>query len=223
MKDRSLWARWWFALTAAAVVTGLVIQTVVVVTADEAIFDSNTGRIVNMLCYFTIQSNILVGVSTALLALDLDRPSMVFRVVRLTGVVAIAVTGVVYHVAISGLHELTGSAAVADQLTHTVVPLMAVGGWLVFGPRGLTSARVAWWTVAYPLAWGALALIRGPIVDFYPYTFVDVRDHGYVRVLVNMAIVGALFLGLAAGATTLDGRLARWFRYTSSKTRIEPE
>jgi len=44
----------------------------------------------------------------------------------------------------------------------------------------------------YLAAWGAFTLIRGSIVDWYPYPFIDVIEHGYGRVLLNG-------LGLAVG------------------------
>jgi hypothetical protein len=36
---------------------------------------------------------------------------------------------------------------------------------------------------------------------------VDVGDHGYLPVFVNIVLITGLFLGLAAGARVLDGRL----------------
>jgi hypothetical protein len=50
--------------------------------------------------------------------------------------------------------------------------------------------------------------VRGPFAsDFYPYPFVDVADLGDARVLLNVAVVAALFLALAFGAKALDARL----------------
>ena len=49
--------------------------------------------------------------------------------------------------------------------------------------------------------------MAGPIVDFYPYPFIDVRSLGYPRMFVNVALVGALFYALAAAAVALDARL----------------
>jgi len=60
------------------------------------------------------------------------------------GLVAITITGVVHHVVLAGLFDLDGVHQLGDQLVHTIVPLPAVLGWLAFGPRGQTSARVAW-------------------------------------------------------------------------------
>jgi len=202
------WARAWFATTAVAVFIGLVIQVFVTAAVDGGHFDSKPSRVANLLFFFTIESNLIVGVTSLLLATRADRSSTAFRVFRLTGVVAIAITGVVYHTLLVGLYDLTAWGTAADQLLHTAVPLLAVAGWLLFGPRGFTSGRVAAFALAFPVGWLVVTLIRGPIVDWYPYPFVDVGELGYLRVMLNVLGISVLFLAIAIGATVLDRRLA---------------
>ena len=64
--------------------------------------------------------------------------------------VALTVTGVVYHVALASIFDLDGIHQLGNQLVHTVVPLLTVLGWLIFGPRGQTSRRVAWLSLLFP-------------------------------------------------------------------------
>lgn len=86
-----------------------------------------------------------------------------------------------------------------------VVPIMAVVGWVAFGPRGQTSRRIAKVTVLFPLAYMLFTVIRGPLAsDFYPYPFADVKTLGYVPVIINALWIGLLFFALAVGATALD-------------------
>lgn len=174
----------------------------------EGFFDAPWKRGLNVFVFFTVQSNIIVGVTTAMLAAD-ARPSTVFRVLRLTGVVAISITFIVFHVALRELQDLTGQAAVADVLLHTASPLLCVAGWLVFGPRGQTSPRVVPWTLVFPLGWGIFTMIRGELVGWWPYPFIDPTDSGYVRVAVNLVLIGGVFVALAAGARWLDQRLQK--------------
>jgi hypothetical protein len=196
-----------FGLTALTMLVGLLIQIVVAVNADEGYFDGAAARIFNVFCYFTVQSNVIVGVTCLLLAIDPHRRSTVFKVFRLVGLVDIAITGVVYHVALADLQELTGEALIADQLLHTVVPIMAVVGWVMFGPREQISWPIIGWAALIPAAWVVFTLIRGPIVDFYPYPFIDVDLHGYAVVMRNIALVGVVFGAFAALAKWLDGAL----------------
>jgi hypothetical protein len=202
-------ARPWFALTAVTVLAGLVLQAVVTAGVTGGRYDSAGARVLNLLCFFTIQSNLLVGATSALLALRPDRPSTLFRTLRLDGVVAIAVTGVVFRVAIAPHQQLTGAAAVADFLLHTASPVLAVLGWLLFGPRSALTRRIVWLAVVFPVCWLGFTLVRGALVDFYPYTFLDVTELGYAAVVRACLLIAVLFLGLAAGAAALDRRLAR--------------
>jgi hypothetical protein len=202
-------ARVWFGLTALAVVIGLAVQVDVTAGTTGGHFPTVSGRLLNLLCFFTIQSNIMVGITCLLLAINPNRTSTLFRVLRLDGIVAITVTFVVFRIALAGLHDLSGSAAFADFMLHVAVPVLCVLGWLVFGPRAGGGARLVLLSAIFPLCYLALTLIRGPIVDFYPYPFLDVRAHGYGRVLVNSLIVGVLFLGVAAAVNAVDGWLLR--------------
>jgi hypothetical protein len=202
-------ARACFGVTALVVLVGLAIQLPVAMDNTEGFFDTPAKRGLNMFTFFTVQSNILVGVSTALLALDRARPTTAFRTLRLTALVGITLTFIVFHLALRELQDLTGQAAVADFLLHTASPLLCVGGWLLFGPRGQTSRSTVLLSLVFLVAWGTFTLVRGEIVGWYPYPFMEPFEHGYLRVALNLVLVGAIFVGLSAGAHWLDGRLSR--------------
>lgn len=203
-----MYSRLWFGSTAIVVSVGLTTQSIATAGADAGHFTTAPSRIVNLLFYFTIESNILVGVTSLLLALQPQR-GHVFAGFRLAGVMGIALTGVVYHSVLRDLYELTGLAKFSDVVLHTAVPILAVLGWLLYGPRRAIDRIAVGIAIAYPLGYFAITLIRGPIVDFYPYPFVDVRDHGYPRVLLNALLVAAIYVALATGMRWLDRRLTR--------------
>lgn len=213
------WARAWFAVTAACVVVGVLIQLVlawqnympVIAETGESLQKFGATpltRALNVFAFFTVQSNLIVAGTSLLLAVNPNRSSTVFSVFRLMSLVGITVTGIVYHVALGSILRLDTWALAADQLLHTVVPIMTVVGWLMFGPRGLASARVVQLTLLFPLAYMIFTLIRGPLVgDWYPYPFADVHALGYVRVLINAVWIGLLFFGLSAGMAWIDKTL----------------
>lgn len=208
-------ARWFFALTATVVTFGLVLQLGLSIASDTGAerFASTPDRIVNFFSFFTVLSNVAVAATCALLAVDPDRPSAVFRVLRLDAVVAITVTGVVFHLTLAQLQELTGWSAAADAILHTASPILGLGGWLWFGPRGGIGTRTVVWSVAAPVGWIVYTLARGEFVDdrfgraYFPYPFMDVEEHGYPVVLRNVTLVAVLFLALAFAARALDRRL----------------
>ncbi|MFR9801458.1 Pr6Pr family membrane protein [Pseudonocardia sp. RS010] len=202
-------ARPWFGLVAAFALLGVVLQVVATAVdpAPYSIFTSTGARVANVFAFFTILSNLLVGVVHVLLAIDPERDSRVMRVLLLDAVVAIAVTGIVYNLVLAQIANPHGLHRVADVLCHMITPLFAVVGWLLFGPRGLVDRDVVLLAALYPLVWLAFTLVRGALTDWYPYPFVDVVAHGYVRVAINCLVVALLFLGLGFGALALDRRL----------------
>lgn len=202
-------ARIWFGTTAACVLAGVVISAITAANNTHGHFHPGVARAANAFAFFTIQSNLLVGAATLLLALRPDRSSTSFAVLRVAGLVAITVTGIVFHAVLAQTLDLKSWDAVGNELVHTVVPVMAVIGWLLVGPRSLISRRAVWLSLIFPVCWLAFTLIRGAIAHWYPYPFIDVTHVGYARAAVNCVWVATLMLGLAAGAMVFDSRLSR--------------
>ena len=206
-------ARWFFGLTSVLVTFGILLQLKVAAANDSGYFEGVPSRIVNVLSYFTVQSNILIALTTGLLAVHLGRPETWFRVLRLSAVIGITITGIVFHIALKGLTELTGPAVTADWILHTASPILGLLGWVIFGPRGWVTSRIVKLSVLFPVLWLAYTLVRGALVEdrsgrnFYPYPFLDVVEHGYARVFVNIVVVALLFFVLALFALAADTRL----------------
>jgi hypothetical protein len=193
--------RAWFGFTAVVALAGLVTQVVATAGAPD-------GRVANLLCFFTIDSNLLVTVASALVALGRARGRL-FTVLWLDALAGIIVTGIVYQVALAGLHDLHGLSLFSDTMLHKVTPILFVLGWLLAGPRGALSWRTVWWSLLYPLAWLAFTLPRGALTGFYPYPFVDAGALGYGVVALNCVFIGLFFTALTAGAFLYDRRFAR--------------
>jgi len=49
--------------------------------------------------------------------------------------------------------------------TSPASPLLALIGWVLFGPRGRIDDRIKVLTIVFPLAWAAFAFARVPLVD----------------------------------------------------------
>jgi hypothetical protein len=129
-------------------------------------------------------------------------------VLRLDSVVAIAVTGVVHWFLLRPILQLEGADRLADTLLHVVVPVLAVTGWVLFGPRHRVRRSDVLPALAFPLLWLAYTLVRGWASGFYPYPFIDVDELGGARVALNALVIAVLFVVLAWGALELDERLA---------------
>ena len=199
----SLPARCWFALNALVVAVALAIQIPITAGRAEGFFDTPAARVGNLFTFFTILSNILVAVVCVALVVR-RRDSDLFAVAWLDALLGITVTGIVYNTVLAGLYDLRGAEYLADRLFHMVSPLLFVVGWLLFGPRGLVRGRVVGLALVYPLVWLAFTLVRGALIGWYPYPFVDVITLGYGQVALNSVLITLLFLVLAAVVFGVD-------------------
>jgi uncharacterized membrane protein SirB2 len=198
-------------VTAVVAVAALVLQTVLVVQGSSVLDETEVPplltRLGRLVSYFTIQSNLLVAVTAVQLARDPQRDGRWWRAVRVGAVVGITVTGLVHFVLLRPLLHLDGADWVADKLLHMVVPVLAVLGWLVAGPRPRAPWRDAVLALAWPVAWLVWTLAVGAATGWYPYPFLDVGVEGAAAVAATCVGVTVLFLGLVAGLSALDRRM----------------
>lgn len=200
-------ARIWHLLTAVVVGAALALQfTVAIVSAGPAPVPS---RILRQISYFPVESALLVCVSSALLALRPATVGLLHRVVRLDALLGITVSGLVYLVLLRPVVVLHGWARVADLGLHYLSPLLALAGWLVFGPRRWIDVRVVAAALIWPVLWAGWSLLHGAAAGFYPYPFIDVRELGYSRVTLNIAVVCVLLLGMELLGWLVDRRMLR--------------
>jgi hypothetical protein len=169
---------------------------------------STLERLIRVVSFFTIQSNVLSMIVAASLALDPDRDGAVWRVLRLDALLGITVTGIVYATVLAPIHEPKGwQETSTNTVVHYIVPIGMVLGWLLFGPRPRIDLRVVGWSLLWPLAWISYTLVRGAIWKWYPYPFLDVPTHGYARVVVNSLLVTVVLTLVATVFYQLDKRL----------------
>lgn len=203
-------AQVWHLGTLVLTVTALVLQLVVILSGQGILGTTSQvsleEQVRRYFSYFTIQSNLLVGVAVFLLVRG--KGGSFFRAVRLSSLVGITVTGVVAFVALPPSPGYTLVNLVCDRLLHIVVPLVTVVGWVAFGPRGQVKRPDVARSLIWPVLWLSATLALGPAVRWYPYPFLDAHALGLARVLVNSAAIAVLFLTLAGLARWGDRRLS---------------
>ena len=172
-------ARWWHLATAVLAGGSLLLQLVVVVTSGP----QTVGvRLVRFVSYFSIESNLLVFIGTVMLVRDRRRDGAVWRAIRLSGLVSITVTGLIYVLVLRPVVAVDGWAVVAGSGLHYAVPVLVVLGWALFGPRERIHRLDVLAALTWPMAWFAWTLAHGAVTRFYPYPFIDVCR---TRVLVG--------------------------------------
>lgn len=190
----------WFALVAQLI---LLIQNRVVPVAET---------VTRYFSYFTILTNLLAAVCVTVLFIKPKNVAAGF-LVRPTTVTAItvyiAITGIVYNVILRFLWQPEGLQFVADELLHTVIPLLFIVLWLLYVPKAeLAYKQVLSWLI-YPFLYLVYTLIHGSISGFYPYPFMDVGVLGYKKLLLNAAVLLILFSGLSLFLVSVGKYLSR--------------
>ncbi|KJL31072.1 Pr6Pr family membrane protein [Microbacterium oxydans] len=169
---------------------------------------SNTIASQNFFAYLTNQSNILfVGllVAAGVIALRRDRDPR-WLTVALALVLTWTITaGLVFALLVwqAGLRGIRIDVPWSDQVLHFWLPACTVIAWALAPGHRRVPWRVIPAALAYPLLWGAFTMVRGPIIGWYPYYFLDPRQvSGPVEFLTSSGIALATF---AVVATALVG------------------
>ncbi len=181
-------ARLFFAvLNIAAIVMQLLYSTQYVVNFS----------LINFFSFFTILSNVFVAVVFIMSAYYLAigrKPSVADDVLRGASVLYMAITGIVYSLLLSGVDVDLTLPWVNLQL-HYIMPIVVIADWLYQPQKNkLTTRSIAGW-LAFPALYLVYTLVRGSIVNWYPYPFLDpdkVGGYGGV-VLYGAGILVALF------------------------------
>ena len=204
-------SRLWHLLIVVDVAAALVIQLWLILTGGP---DPNTGeavaavgigtRMIQTLSYFTIQSNILVLIAAATLVIDPARDGRFWRILRLDALLGITITGLVFDLVLIRYVHPTGWQLVATIGFHYVAPWATLLGWLIFGPRPRLDRSTMAWAFLWPMLWIAYTFIRGALVGWYPYPFLDVDEIGYWASIRNTTFVLVVALVLVAIFKGLD-------------------
>lgn len=191
---RTTLARVWWAVLAMIVAVSVPLDLFDFVQRSG---DLNMGTAaLRHLSFFTIQSNLLVLVSVVPLSIDPRHDGTLWRVLRLSSLLGISITALVFAVVFANVYKPVGIASWTNLALHNIVPALALVGWVAFGPWGRIEGSIAR-TWVWPLVWIAWTLLHGQASDWYPYPFVDpgtVGAAGVVGALAVSAVIAVVFL-----------------------------
>jgi hypothetical protein len=167
----------------------------------------------NFFSFFTILSN-LIAAAVLLVAVARWRSERSRRLdlVRGGAVVYMAVTGIVYSLLLRGADVDTALVWV-NVVVHYLMPVVMVADWLIDPPaERITYGQGLLW-LSFPFVWTIYTLIRGAIVTWYPYPFLDPTNGGYATVaLYSLAILVVMFavcIGVVALGNARRGGTSR--------------
>ena len=116
----------------------------------------------------------------------------------------ITITGLVFDLVLIDYVHPSGWQLVATIGFHYVAPWATLLGWLLFGPRPRIDRATMAWAFLWPIAWIGYTFIRGALVDWYPYPFLNADEIGYGVAIRNTLAIVVLALVLVAIFARLD-------------------
>ncbi|MEW1962584.1 Pr6Pr family membrane protein [Microbacterium sp. NPDC077644] len=158
----------------------------------------------NFFAYLTVESNIaLVAVLVfgGIFALRRPEDPRWFSVALALVLTWTITAGLAFALIVwqAGLRGIRVDVPWSDQVLHFWLPAFTALAWtLTPGHRS-----VPWWIVpgclVFPLAWGGVTMLRGPVIGWYPYYFLDPRQiSGPAEFLLTSGLALVIFAVVAA-------------------------
>ena len=190
----------------------LVVAIWALVARSNCAFVTETCLGTNVFSYFTVHSAFLLVL--ALLLATMHTASRVAEPGWLTGFRGLATTYTVVSGAVFGALLINAElfnhmflVPLSSKVLHFVLPVYAVLDLLLAPGRNRLHWRTAGISLIFPALWAVYTLVRGELVGWYPYAFLDpavVGGYGTVAVYA-VALSGFILLiaVLAVAATRL--------------------
>jgi len=146
--------------------------------------------------FFTVTTNILVAICFTVLWLfpNSNIGRFFSKSTTITAVtVYIMVVGLIYNFLLRGLVLQSGWAKVADELLHVVTPFLVLIFWMFYANKsGLKYSNALKWLI-YPMGYIIFIVIRGYLINQYPYPFINVAELGYPKAILNAVLIVVFF------------------------------
>ncbi|MBC8138980.1 MAG: Pr6Pr family membrane protein [Fibrella sp.] len=158
--------------------------------------------------FFSVQSNLLTSVILTASAIRIFRGGRMENLTFWRGAATLYLTlaGAVYFVLLNGASEsLRTPREQTNAVLHYLVPAALLGDWF-FADKEPIAFRVGLAWLSYPLLYVLYSLVRGRVIGWYPYSFLNPNDSGYSGVVgtcLVMAIAMTGFIALLTRSTRL--------------------
>ena len=127
-----------------------------------------------------------------------------------------AVVGVVFGLLLS--HLESDLIAWVNFVTHYWMPVVMVLDWLVQPPKAKLVPKHIWFWIIYPIAYLVYSLVRGAVVHWYPYWFLNPHESpgGWRGVMLYSGAITIGFLLISFTLLWLGNKLKRSVALTST-------
>lgn len=153
-------------------------------------------HIINFFSYFTILSNILASFVLLFTAVSKKR----IDTFRGAVVLYMVITGIVFALLLEHYAGIVDTMLPWGEIVlHRVIPIAVLLDWLIDPPvKKIAYKEIGMWLL-FPLLFAVYTLIRGPLVHWYPYPFLNPSIvNGYMGVCIYI-------FGICIGASICGG------------------
>ena len=171
---------------------------------------ANEGHLdlVNYFSYFTILSN-LIGATLLLVGVARWRSPRSPRIDLLRGgaVVYLTVTLIVFAILLADT-DVDLAIPWVNSVLHEIIPIVVIIDWLIDPPTTRLTNRQGLLWLTFPAGWIVYVMIRGALVDRYPYPFLDPANGGYGTVATYIVMILVLMVAMCTAVVAV-GNWAR--------------
>lgn len=147
----------------------------------------------NFFSYFTVESNLFAAVMLIIsaLAILMTKQGSTLSFLRGGSTLYMMITGIVFSVLLSGLDVDLTAVPWDNIVLHYIMPIAVVVDWIIDPPeKPITFKNATLWLI-FPLLYLVYSLVRGLLIDWYPYPFLNPMLEGYAGIIwVSMGILG---------------------------------
>jgi hypothetical protein len=157
------------------------------------------SNLVNYFSYYTILGNLFAGCVLMLSAAAARNSNRALTTLRAISVINMAMVGIVFSTLLRDT-DLGSLLPWVNFVHHYLMPSVVVADWVLSPPRVPLGRRELTISLTFPLAYVVYVLIRGKIIDWYPYPFLNpgvVGGAGGVAMYVMGITIVFVLLGWA--------------------------
>jgi len=145
--------------------------------------------------FFTILTNILVALFFTVTAFQVKK--FPYKLLSTSGAITavtafILIVGLVYQIALRSIWEPTGLQFIVDELLHTIIPLFMLIYWFFNVTKDDLQLRTVFKWLVYPVTYIIFIIVRGYLSGYYPYPFLNIKEIGFEKTMMNITIIIAL-------------------------------
>lgn len=167
-------------------------------------------NVVNFFSYFTNLSNLFAAVVLLMGALaTFTKREAPGDLARAMAVVNMAIVGVVFAILLRNV-DLGDLRPWVNTVLHYLMPCVVVIDWLLLPPKAKLGLKPLLLVLVFPVLYVAYVLLRGSLVSWYPYPFLNpLNVGGYGGVAGYVVGIAVAFVLAAWALLTIGHRLGR--------------